>query len=151
MRKPFDLLAKGLNLKDSRGDRIRTYDPLVPKLPFFKLSHRCFACKFIGKTAVCDYRICVCNHCKQKRKLQGFSVGTEIKNGRLPGCVFDLELTVPLGQELINNVLGVVQQLQRRMLSVIRYCNPLSIGSSFAIGFVLLRSKCSRFVGRPYR
>ena len=31
MRKPFDLLAKGLILKDSRGERIRTYDPLVPK------------------------------------------------------------------------------------------------------------------------
>ncbi len=31
MRKPFDLLAKGLILKDSRGDRIRTYDPLLPK------------------------------------------------------------------------------------------------------------------------
>ena len=30
MRKPFDLLAKGLILEDSRGDRIRTYDPLVP-------------------------------------------------------------------------------------------------------------------------
>ncbi len=30
MRKPFDLLAKGLDSEKSRGDRIRTYDPLVP-------------------------------------------------------------------------------------------------------------------------
>ena len=30
MRKPFDVLAKGLNSEKSRGDRIRTYDPLVP-------------------------------------------------------------------------------------------------------------------------
>ncbi len=30
MRKPFDVLAKGLDSEKSRGDRIRTYDPLVP-------------------------------------------------------------------------------------------------------------------------
>ncbi len=30
MRKPFDVLAKGLDFEKSRGDRIRTYDPLVP-------------------------------------------------------------------------------------------------------------------------
>ena len=29
-RKPFDAFAERLNLKNSRGDRIRTYDPLVP-------------------------------------------------------------------------------------------------------------------------
>lgn len=29
-RKPFDEIAKRLNLDNSRGDRIRTYDPLVP-------------------------------------------------------------------------------------------------------------------------
>ncbi len=36
MRKPFDVLAKGLDFEKSRGDRIRTYDPLVPnqKRPF---------------------------------------------------------------------------------------------------------------------
>jgi hypothetical protein len=30
MRKPFDVLAEGLISEKSRGDRIRTYDPLVP-------------------------------------------------------------------------------------------------------------------------
>lgn len=29
-RKPFDVFAKGLEINKSRGDRIRTYDPLVP-------------------------------------------------------------------------------------------------------------------------
>ena len=29
-RKPFDVLAEGLLVSSSRGDRIRTYDPLVP-------------------------------------------------------------------------------------------------------------------------
>ena len=31
IRKPFDVLAEGLISKNSRGDRIRTYDPLLPK------------------------------------------------------------------------------------------------------------------------
>ena len=31
MRKPFDLLAKGLLQKDSRGGEIRTRDLLLPK------------------------------------------------------------------------------------------------------------------------
>jgi site-specific DNA recombinase len=30
MRKPFDVLAEGLVCKESRGERIRTFDPLVP-------------------------------------------------------------------------------------------------------------------------
>ncbi len=30
-RKPFDALAEGLISKDSRGERIRTFDPLLPK------------------------------------------------------------------------------------------------------------------------
>jgi hypothetical protein len=30
-RKPFDILSEGLDLKNSRGDRIRTYDFLLPK------------------------------------------------------------------------------------------------------------------------
>ncbi len=30
IRKPFDVITEGLVLKNSRSDRIRTYDPLVP-------------------------------------------------------------------------------------------------------------------------
>ena len=30
MRKPFDVLAEGLISEKSRGERIRTFDPLVP-------------------------------------------------------------------------------------------------------------------------
>lgn len=31
IRKPFDVLAEGLISSNSRGDRIRTCDPLLPK------------------------------------------------------------------------------------------------------------------------
>ncbi len=29
--KPFDVIAEGLSFKKSRGERIRTFDPLLPK------------------------------------------------------------------------------------------------------------------------
>ncbi len=40
MRKPFDMLAEGLDLKNSRGDRIRTCDLLVPNQSRYQAAPR---------------------------------------------------------------------------------------------------------------
>ena len=40
MRKPFDVLAKGLLLKNNRGDRIRTCDLLVPNQTLYQAELR---------------------------------------------------------------------------------------------------------------
>ena len=62
MRKPFDLLAKGLILKDSRGDRIRTYDPLVPN----QMDHADATKENVGNSSIASERCtngCTCDPC----------------------------------------------------------------------------------------
>ena len=72
MRKPSDLLAKGLHLKESRGDSIRTSDLYVPKLvevnctnTYFALKPRefCGVASIISAVAMLTNLPLNCQHC----------------------------------------------------------------------------------------